>query len=172
MEFTFTLKYKLPEHESDLDDVAERLTGGGCDDALIGIGQPGRIAIEFMREAPSAIEAFSTALEDVKRAVPGAVLIEATPDLVGLTDVADIIGVTRQNMRKLAMSHTKTFPAPVHAGSATIWHLAEVLFWMQSRKTYNIPQVTIDTAQVAMHVNIKKEQKRIASAPDLLSVAL
>ena len=44
--------------------------------------------MEFSREAGSAKIALFSALEDVKRAVPGAKLIEAAPDFVSLTDVA------------------------------------------------------------------------------------
>src|SRR5471032_3422305 len=87
MEYIFTLKYQLPE-ASALDDVVERLGAAGCDDALIGVGLTGRIAMNFSREADSAKAALFSALEDVKRAVPGAKLIEAAPDFVGLTDVA------------------------------------------------------------------------------------
>ncbi len=41
MEYTFTLKYQLAEHDSDPDKLVERLGDAGCDDALVGIGQPG-----------------------------------------------------------------------------------------------------------------------------------
>ncbi|PSD31181.1 transcriptional regulator, partial [Stenotrophomonas maltophilia] len=46
MEYTFTLKYQLTEDDSDPDDLVERLGEAGCDDALVGIGQPGRLALE------------------------------------------------------------------------------------------------------------------------------
>jgi hypothetical protein len=71
---------------------------------LIGVGQAGRIALDFTREANTAFEAVSSAIADVKQAIPGAKLVEATPDLVGLTDVADIIGCSRQYMRKLMIA--------------------------------------------------------------------
>lgn len=58
---------------------------------MANIGQPGRLALEFTREAVSAAVVRS-ALEDIRGAVPSAKLIEMTPDLVGLTDVAEIIG--------------------------------------------------------------------------------
>lgn len=77
MEFTFTLKYQLTSNESDMDAVVERLAEEGCDDALVGVGQPGRLALEFIREAPSAHRAVEGAIEDVRRAVPNARLIEA-----------------------------------------------------------------------------------------------
>lgn len=53
----------------------ERLAEGR-DDALIGVGLPGRLALEFVREAHSAHEAIEGAIEDVRRAIPNARLIE------------------------------------------------------------------------------------------------
>jgi predicted DNA-binding transcriptional regulator AlpA len=64
-----------------------------------------------------------TSCADVRSAVPGAWLIEVAPDLVGLTDVADIVGVSRQNMRKLMQTHPGSFPVPVHQGNSSIWRM-------------------------------------------------
>ena len=41
MEYTFTLKYQLADADRDADALVERLGETGCDDALVGIGQPG-----------------------------------------------------------------------------------------------------------------------------------
>ena len=101
MEYTFTLKYKLAAQDCDLDAIVERLGEAGCDDATIGVGQPGRLALVFSREAASAFEALASALRDVKNAVPSARLVEAGPDFVGLTDVAEIAGVSRQTCASL-----------------------------------------------------------------------
>ncbi|UEQ05033.1 DNA-binding protein [Halomonas profundus] len=158
MEYVFTLKYQLAD--SDLDALVERLGAAGCDDALVGVGQPGRLALEFSREAGSAAEAVHSALVDVKKAIPSARLIEASPDLVGLTDVADVVGVSRQAMRKLMLTHRATFPVPVHEGSASIWHLAEVLDWLMTREGYQIDVGVLDIAKVALEVNIAKEAIR------------
>ena len=160
MEYIFTLKYQLADHDSDLEAIVERLGASGCDDALVGIGQPGRLALEFSREADSAEEAVCTALADVKSAVPFARLVEASPDLVGLTDVADIIGVSRQAMRKLMVANRATFPMPVHEGSASIWHLSEVLDWLKARGSHQIDSGIVEIAQVLLEVNITKESNR------------
>lgn len=88
MEYTFTLKYRLPESETDMDALVERLGKAGCTDALIGIGMPGRLGLEFSREAKTAQEAIRSAFANVKSAIPGAILVEAGPDLVGLSDIA------------------------------------------------------------------------------------
>jgi len=76
MECTFTLKYQLPSVDNDMDTIMNRLAEAGCEDALVGVGQPGRLALEFVREAPSAHDAVEGAIEDVRRAVPNARLIE------------------------------------------------------------------------------------------------
>ncbi len=160
MEYEFTLKYQLNEDE-DADALLERLAQAGCEDALVGVGQPGRLALAFVRESPSAREAIESALKDVREAVPDARLIEATPDLVGLTDVAEIVGVSRQNMRKLMLSHAHSFPAPIHEGSASLWHLAEILVWLQARGSYAIGEETLELARVAMTVNVSSAYQRV-----------
>ncbi|MDY1550227.1 helix-turn-helix transcriptional regulator [Luteibacter sahnii] len=161
MEYTFTLKYQLADDDRDADALVERLGEAGCDDALVGIGQPGRLALEFTRDADSADAAVRSALTDVRRAVPSARLIEIAPDLVGLTDVADIVGVSRQNMRKLMLAHPGNFPAPVHEGSASIWHLADVLTWLQAKGSYSLALDVLEVSRVALQVNVAKEGRRL-----------
>ncbi len=158
MEYNFTLKYQLGESDRDIDSVVERLGEAGCDDALVGLGQPGRLALEFTREADSAEDAMFSALADVRSAAPSAKLIEAAPDFVGLTDVAELIGVSRQNMRKLMQGHPASFPAPVHEGSSSIWHLAELLAWLESKGGYQLSKSNLEIAQAALKVNSARER--------------
>lgn len=159
MEYTFVLKYQLPHHGEDMDALVERLAEAGCDDALVGIGQPGWLALEFTREAASARSAVRSALADVKQAVPSALLVEARPDLVGLTDVAEILGISRQAMRKMMLSHVGGFPPPVHEGAASIWHLSEVLTWLAARG-YSFDLSILDIATATLEVNLAKEMRR------------
>lgn len=161
MEYTFTLKYQLSEYDSNPYALVERLGEVCCDDVLVGIGQPGRLALEFTREAESAQAAVRSALADMKRAIPSAKLIEAAPDFVGLTDVAEIVGVSRQNMRKLILAYPGNFPAPVHEGSASIWHLAEVLTWLEGKGGYVLDCGVVETARVTLEVNLAKEARRL-----------
>jgi hypothetical protein len=77
MECTFTLTYQLLSDDNDMDAIMDRLAEAGCDDALVGVGLPGRLALEFVREAHSAHDAIEGATEDVRRAVPNASLIGA-----------------------------------------------------------------------------------------------
>ena len=80
MEYTFTLKYQLSPGDRDHSSLVERLGIEGCDDALIGVGQPGCIALEFVRESESAEAALLSAIADVDRAIPTAKLLEVSPD--------------------------------------------------------------------------------------------
>ncbi len=156
MDYEFTLTYKLDPQDADQDELVERLGAAGCTDTMVGLGVAGHLGLEFAREAESAEEAIFSALKDVKQAIPGARLVEAGPDLVGLSDVADLIGVTRQYMRKLMVAHAATFPPPVHSGSASIWHLALILEFLAERD-YELVSSVFDVAKAAMHINIAKE---------------
>lgn len=170
MEYTFTLKFHLPDETTNIDDAIERLGAAGCDDALVGIGLPGRIALEFTRDADSAIAALSSALADVKRALPSSQLIEVSPDLVGLTDVADKVGVSRQNMRKLMLNHASTFPVPVHEGTTSLWHMLDVLAWLRERGGYLVSPELMEVSQVALWMNLRKESARLVDAPEELGL--
>ena len=161
MEYEFTLKFMLAPDDADADEIVERLGEAGCNDALVGIGQTGRIALEFTREADSAKQAIFSALEEVKGAIPDAKLVEITPDFVGLSDVAELVGVTRQNMRKLMLAHKESFPVAMHEGSVALWHLSPVLKWLKEHADYRIEPSLIEVAHMAMQINLAKEASQI-----------
>ena len=163
-EYEFTLKFRLPDASADPAGFVEALAKAGCDDETIGIGQPGRIALEFAREARSAREAVASAMLAVRRAVPGAELVEASPDFVGLTDVADLLGCSRQNIRKLMVSNIATFPVAVHEGSQSVWHLRQVLGWFFESQKRPIDPSLLEVSEVAMQMNIAKEARRLPGA--------
>ncbi len=167
MEFCFTLKYQLEDSETQADVLIECLAEEGCDDALIGIGVPGKIAMEFTRESSSAREAIQSALSDVRRAIPSAHLIEVSPDYVGLTEIAGITGMSRQNMRKLMLAHSSSFPIPVHDGNPSIWHLVDVLEWMRETDRYAIPPPILEISQVALEINLEKQISQYFISPAL-----
>ncbi|MNE35281.1 hypothetical protein D3C81_666850 [compost metagenome] len=41
------------------------------------------------------------------------------------------------------------FPAPTHEGSTSLWHLADVLAWLQTRGSYSIGHEILELARVA-----------------------
>lgn len=159
-EYEFTLRFVLPSADADLDALADSLYSQGCDDALIGVGRPGRLGVDFLRSADSASAALLSAIADVRKAVPGADLVEATPDLVGVSDVAAMFGRTRQNMYKLMMGCSASAPAPVHEGTYSLWHLSSLLQWLSKEKQYQVDPELMDLANATMQVNLAMDSLR------------
>lgn len=53
-EYDFVLRFQLPESNDHPERYLDTLYEAGCDDATIGVGLPGYIALGFYREADSA----------------------------------------------------------------------------------------------------------------------
>lgn len=159
--YEFILKFRLPDPHADPEQHLESLADAGCEDATAGIGQPGRLALDFARQAGSALEAVVSAVRAVQAAIPGVVLVEASPDLVGLTDVATLFGCSRQNMRKLMTSHPATFPPAVHEGAASLWHLRQVLAWFRDTQRRPVDGALVEVAEVTMKLNIANATQRL-----------
>ncbi len=156
-EYDFTLKFSFQDSSIEAENYLEKLAEAGCDDAIIGIGQKGRIALQFCREAENAFDAVISGIKAVRSVIPDAKLIEATPDLVGLSDIAELTGSTRQNMRKLMLTHSHTFPTPVHAGKSYIWHLFNILEWLEVQQNKIVEPAIREIALANMQINIAKE---------------
>ena len=163
-DYDFTLTFRLPQPDADPEQCLQALLEAGCDDATIGIGQRGRIALDFTRRAGSALAAIASALQAVRQAIPGAELVEASPDFVGLTDVAELLGCSRQNLRMLMLRHAHSFPLAVHEGALSLWHLRPVLAWVSATQKRAIDSALVEVAEATMQVNIAKEARRLPGA--------
>jgi hypothetical protein len=166
--YEFTLRFTIADAGMDTDALIEKLYEAGCDDALIGSGQPGRLALQFTREASSAEQAMQSAIQNVQSAAPLAMLAEAGPDYAGLSDIADLLGCSRQNMRKLMLSHASHTPVPVHEGSTAIWHLADVLVWLRETKQRDVDPLLLEVAIFSKRLNMARHIKLPFSEADLL----
>jgi hypothetical protein len=153
-EYEFTLRFDVSSHAEEPAELIDKLGEHGCDDATIGVGIPGRLAMMFSREADSAEDAVLSAVRDVRSALPDAVLVEAAPDLVGITEVAELVGKSRQNIRKLLIGCKCATPAPAHEGSVPLWHLAPVLVWLRNEKRYRIEDELLELAGTTMRLNV------------------
>lgn len=160
-EYDFTLKFKLPNFYSS-EIYVDKLYESGCDDALIGIGKEGCVALNFTRDSVSAYRAISSAIENVKEAIPEAALINVSPDLVGVTDIANLLQCSRQNIRKLMLKDNPQCPPPVYEGAQSIWHLAEILTWLVEHQDYLIKESLIETAKTTMILNLARQCQTIA----------
>jgi hypothetical protein len=152
--YDFELSFALPPMEGDIDDLVDLLYGSGCDDATLGLGLKGHVAMMFTRTAASAREAVFSAIGDVRGAIPDAGLEEADPDLVGLSDVAELLGVSRQNVRKLVVDSPASPPAPTHLGNPALWHLADLLRWLREVKRYRVDDRLVEVAEITRQVNL------------------
>ena len=162
--YDFTLRFRYTDASIGIDERLERLFEEGCDDATVGVGRSDSIALMFGRAADSAREAVLSAVADALRAMPDAELVGASPDLVGLTDVAEMMGFSRQNMRKLLVMVGASAPASVHEGAPSLWHLADVLEWLV-RKGYEVDRGLAEVGSINMQVNLAVQTMRLD--PDL-----
>lgn len=157
--YEFTLRFRYTDPSVSVDERLERLFEAGCDDALPGVGRSDSIALAFGRTAVSAREAVLSAIADVMRALPDAELLGASPDLVGLTDAAKMMGFSRQNMRKVLMGASGSAPASVHEGAPSLWHLADLLSWLAG-EGYEVDWDLVEIAAVTMQVNLAVQAAR------------
>ena len=81
----FDFKDKI-DPEIYLDSLYE----AGCGDAVIGIAEKGSIALDFMRKSDSAYQAVYSAIQQVKSVIPNGVLIQVSPDIVGVLELVAI----------------------------------------------------------------------------------
>lgn len=161
MEFEFTLRFQLSSAISG-DEALERLGAAGCTDVLVGTGVAGKLTMMFCREAIDAQYAIRRALDEVAQVLPDAELIEAAPDLVGLTDIAELIGVSRQNMRKLMLAHSPQFPRPIHDGKTALWHLVDVVEWLNQRGSSRVAPGISELARATLQLNLQQALHRYA----------
>lgn len=168
--YEFTLTFTLARPDADPEHFLDALYEAGCDDALVGTGRVGMIGLDFVRAADSADRALRSAMKDVHKAIPDATLVQAAPDLVGLSDMADIFEFSRQNMRKYAtgdMAARDAFPPPVTHGDPSLWHLAEVILWLRHNTSIRPAPEVCAVAKAAARVNFEIERKRLKKILEL-----
>ena len=73
----FVLRFDFPDPRMNPAEFLDALFEAGCDDAVVGVGMPGSIALDFSRKAATAGMAVHSATDAVMIAIPGAKLVEA-----------------------------------------------------------------------------------------------
>jgi hypothetical protein len=168
--YTFMLNFNLPHREENPEKYLDALYEAGCGDASVGIGQYGMIGLDFTRDAPSAEQALESAIANVQAAIPGANLVQVGPDLVGLTESAEIFGFSRQNMRKYATGQSglrEAFPVPAFIGEPSLWHLAEIASWLKSNTGIVPPYDVLEMSKAAAEINFQMETERLKRIREL-----
>ncbi len=123
-EYEFTLKFTLDNISSNAEDYISNLEKEGCDDATIGIGKNGCIALLFNREANDARQAVISAINNVLKAIPNAKIIDdATLDSIGISmaDMKNYINKKKFSLIQFAFSifFTISLVSVATAGTAT-----------------------------------------------------
>jgi len=174
--FEFTLIFALADAGADPSRYIDALFEEGCDDAVLGVGRHGAIALDFCRESNSADEAMKSAKASVERAIPGAKLIEVKPDLVNLSDIAAAAGCSRQNVQKYAIGDIKgvqaPFPLTAFTGSQNLWHLYEVAEWFTANTDLGFATELVEASRVASSLNVEAQIERVIRNQDLPSLLL
>jgi hypothetical protein len=160
--YEFEMIFSLAGSFGDPDDIVNALFEAGCDDAIIGVAKRDRIGLGFAREAKSAGQAMAAAEREVRKALSGAELIEVRPDLVNLSDMAERLGYSRQNMQKYASGNGGSFPHPAHVGAPDVWHFYDVLLWLRDEKQVAVDGTLIEVSFAAAEINARLQSERLA----------
>ena len=160
--YEYTLTFSLQGSADNPEACLDALFEAGCDDALIALGGTGSIAIDFIRAAETAESAVQSAITQVQLAIPGAELLELKPDLVGITDIAELANCSRQNIRKFVTDAKALFPQPSVSGTVPLWHFYEVGSWLiNNPRVKSKPQPeAVEVAKIAFQINIDAQRKR------------
>ncbi len=172
-EYEFVLRFQLPADTDLPEEFLDALYEAGCDDAVVGVGLPGYISLDFSREATDAQEAVLSAISHVQNAIHNAKLIEVSPDLLNTSEIADLVSarvgkITRQAMRKYTCGQvTKVksrFPAAAVNSSSPLWHVDEVVSWLiENKKTSNQVNAMrlIEISKVARAMNVQVQWQAV-----------
>ena len=160
--YDYTLTFSILASDKSIEQCTDLLFEAGCDDALVGIGAKGSIALNFNRLAESAEQAIQSSIAQVTIAIAGAQLLEVKPDMVGLSDIANLVGCSRQNIRKLATDSKTPFPQPSVSGTVPLWHFFEVGSWlMENSRVKSKPSVeAIEVSKLAFKLNLEAQKNR------------
>lgn len=132
--YNFTLT--LSGVTADTENLEDALFAGGCDDALLCFYGKS-VYLEFDREAPSLDCAIRTAVEDAESAGVNARVESVDSALVGLSDIAELTGMSRQAIALLkdGARGPGNFPGPVQRlrGQSPLWDWAAVASWLMAQ---------------------------------------
>jgi hypothetical protein len=78
-EFQFDVMIKLPQGCPDIEDVVDWLYEAGCDDAVVGCGNPGMLGLSFIREGTEREAVIAEAVRDALAGLPEGAAVEVEP---------------------------------------------------------------------------------------------
>ncbi|CAH3411882.1 hypothetical protein AI2711V1_1396 [Raoultella ornithinolytica] len=165
--FTLTLS-GVTVHTEGLEDA---LHTAGCADALVCFYGTA-VYLEFARESDSLERAILSAIADIESAPALNARVESVDSaLVGLSDIAELAGLTRQAIALLkdGARGSGQFPGPVQRvkGNSPLWRWKTVVRWlvMEGRLAEDSPLVAhaavLDNLNLALQLRATPESKTV-----------
>ena len=154
--FNFTLT--LSGVTSKTPDLEDALYTAHCDDALICFYGTA-VYLEFDRESRSLEQAVLSAIHDIESCPTLNARVESVDStLVGLSDIAELTGVSRQAIALLkdGARGTGSFPGPVQRvkGNSPLWRWQTVVEWLIAEKRLADDSPILDHAQTLDNLNL------------------
>lgn len=143
--YNFTLT--LSGVTSGTEGLEDALFESGCGDALVYFYGTS-VYLEFDRDSASLPVAVLTAIRDIESACVGARVESVDSLLVGLSDIAELAGLSRQAVALLKDGNRgpRNFPNPVQRikGNSPLWNWDTVADWLvqHGRLAEDDPRVT------------------------------
>ncbi|ENZ7486683.1 DNA-binding protein [Klebsiella aerogenes] len=167
--FNFTLT--LSGVTSQTPGLEDALFAAGCSDALVCFYGTA-VYLEFDREGQSLEQAALSAIRDVETAALPDIRVESIDStLVGLSDIAELIGVSRQAIALLkeGARGSRRFPGPVQRvkGNSPLWRWKSVVEWLVAEKRIaaDSPMVAnallLDSLNLALQLRRSPENHRV-----------
>lgn len=161
-EYDFALVLKVP-FDVDPETYIDPLFEAGCDDCSQHFGKCGYLELDFIREATNASEAITSAIRNVRSAIPEAELLHIAPDIVGVSEIGQIMKCSRQYVQQIVNS-SPTFPIAIHNNNKGLWHLIDVLKWLKdNNKRVNDISVWLEIAAFARTYNNARNHQNIVN---------
>lgn len=121
---------------ADTPGLEDALFVSGCNDALLCFYGKS-VYLEFDRESESFAKAVLSAINDIESGDAGATVISVDANLVGLSDIAELSGMSRQAiaMLKDGTRGPGDFPSPIQriTGVSPLWRWADVADWLHNK---------------------------------------
>jgi hypothetical protein len=139
--FEFDLIFSVPEGRHDAFALSDAVFGAGFEDAVIGTGRAGLLAVGLECEGDDAESVIVASARSILAHLPeGSALREVRPDLVSLGDVAERLKIKRQALQKREM------PTPAICGHYRVTEVA-IFICRQVEGAKRQPRFDFDSAR-------------------------
>ncbi|MDJ1653064.1 DNA-binding protein [Raoultella sp. Ech2A] len=165
--FTLTLS-GVSAHTPDLEDALYR---AGCADALVCFYGTA-VYLEFDRESESLERAILSAIDNIESASKLNARVESVDaTLVGLSDIAELTGLSRQAVALLkdGARGSGKFPGPVQRvkGNSPLWRWKTIVSWLvaEARIAADSPLVVhaevLDSLNLALQLRASQQSETV-----------